>query len=128
MINSIIHTTKHHKIVQNFLTSLDRWNRKKRLPKWWKNKKKTNKKRWNLWRILDFKCLYFLEKYSMILQNSVIKSLIHKIKNIKNSWICWQVQIDEIENKMSNIIKNEKQIVNSWILKKKNYFTYQYFF
>jgi len=49
-----------------------------------KNKKKTNSKRWNLWRILDFKCLYFLEKYSMIFQNSLIKSLIHKIKKYKN--------------------------------------------
>jgi len=45
-----------------------------------KNKKKTNSKRWNLWRILDFKCLYFVEKYSIIFQNSFIKSLIHKIK------------------------------------------------
>jgi len=46
-----------------------------------KNKKrKTNSKRWNLWRILDFKCLFFLEKYSMIFQNSLIKSLIHKTK------------------------------------------------
>jgi len=27
--------------------------------------KKTNSKRWNLWRILDFKCIYFREKYSM---------------------------------------------------------------
>jgi len=27
--------------------------------------KKTNSKRWNLWRILDFKCLYFFEKHSM---------------------------------------------------------------
>jgi len=43
--------------------------------------KKTNSKRWNLWRILDFKCLYILEKYSMIFQNSLIKSLIHKIKH-----------------------------------------------
>jgi len=41
--------------------------------------KKMNSKRWNLWRILDFKCLYFLEKYSMIFQNSLIKSLMHKI-------------------------------------------------
>jgi len=30
-----------------------------------KEEKKTNSKRWNLWRILDFKCLYFFEKYSM---------------------------------------------------------------
>jgi len=30
MIKSIIHITKHHKNVQNFLTSLDRKNRKKR--------------------------------------------------------------------------------------------------
>jgi len=58
-----------------------------------KIKKKTNSKRWNLWRILDFKCLYFLEKYSMIFQNYLIKSVILKIKNIKISIIFWQVQI-----------------------------------
>jgi len=46
--------------------------------------RKTNSKRWNLWRIFDFKCLYLLEKYSMIFQNSFIKSLIHKIKKHKN--------------------------------------------
>jgi len=34
-----------------------------------KKRKKTNSKGWNLWRILDFKWLYFLEKYSMIFQN-----------------------------------------------------------
>jgi len=44
-----------------------------------KIKRKTNIKQWNLWRILDFKCLYFFEKYSMIFQNSLIKSLIHNI-------------------------------------------------
>jgi len=45
----------------------------------------------------------------MIFQNSLIKSLIHKIKkNIKISRTFWQVQIDEIENKMSKIIKNKK--------------------
>jgi len=53
----------------------------------------------------------------------LIKSLIHKIKKIKISRIFWQVQIDEIENKMSK----KKQIVNSKILKKK-YFTCQYLF
>ena len=47
-------------------------------------KKKTNSKRWNLWRILDFKCLYFLEKYSLSLQNCFIKSLIHKRKKHNN--------------------------------------------
>jgi len=26
---------------------------------------KKNSKQWILWRILDFKCLYFFEKYSM---------------------------------------------------------------
>jgi len=67
---------------------------------------KKNSKGWNLWTILDFKCLYFLENYSIIFQSSLIKSLIHKIKkNIKISRICWQVQINEIENKMSKIIK-----------------------
>jgi len=55
---------------------------KKRLPKCWK-KKKTNSKWCNLWRILDLKYLYFLEKYSMIFQNSLIKSPIYKIKKHK---------------------------------------------
>jgi len=73
-----------------------------------KYKKKTNIKRWNLWIILDFKCIYFLEKYSIIFQNSLIKSLIHKIKkNIKISRICWQVQIGEIGNKKSKIEKKK---------------------
>jgi len=49
-----------------------------------KIKKKTNSKRWNLWRILDFKYLYCLEKFFLIFQNSLIKSLIHKIKKHKN--------------------------------------------
>jgi len=49
--------------------------------------KKTNCKRWNLWTILDFKCLYFFKKHSMIFQNSLIKSLTHKIKKIKISRI-----------------------------------------
>jgi len=47
-------------------------------------KKKTNSKQWNIWWILDFKCLYFLEKCSMIFKKSLIKSLIHKIKTHKN--------------------------------------------
>jgi len=88
--------------------------------------KNTNSKPWNLWKILDFKCLYFFKKHSMIFKNSLIKSLIHKIKKIKISRIFCQLRIDEIENKMSKIVK--KQIVNRKILKKKNYFTYQYFF
>jgi len=54
---------------------------------------------------MDFKCVYFLEKYSMIFQNSLIKSLVHEIKKIKISRICWKVYIDEIENKMSKRIK-----------------------
>jgi len=74
-----------------------------------KRRKKRKSKRCNLWRILDFKCLYYFEKHSMIFQNSLIKYLIHKIKkNIKFSRIFWQVQIDEIENKMSKIIKKNK--------------------
>jgi len=53
-----------------------------------------------------FQMSIFFEKHSMISQNSLIKSLFHKIKkNIKISRICWQVQIDEIENKVSKIIK-----------------------
>ena len=60
----------------------------------------------------------------MIFQNSLIKSLIHKIKkNIKISRTFWQVQIDEIENKMSKIIKNKKINSKPQNLKKK-YFTY----
>jgi len=50
----------------------------------YQNAKKKNSKRWNLWRILGFKCLYVLEKYSTTFQNSLIKSLIHKIKKHKN--------------------------------------------
>jgi len=72
----------------------------------------------DLWRILGFKCLHFLEKYSMIFQNSFIKSLIHKIKNINIFIIFWHVQIEEIENKMSKLII-KKQKVNHKILKKK---------
>jgi len=64
----------------------------------------------------------------MIFQNSLIKSLIHKIKKINISRNFSQLQIDEIENKMSKIIKKiKKQIINRKILKKK-YFTCQYFF
>jgi len=47
-------------------------------------KNKIKSKRWNLWRILDFKCLYFSKKYSMIFQNSLVKSLDYKIKKHKN--------------------------------------------
>jgi len=50
----------------------------------YQNAGKKNGKRWNLWRILDFRCVYFLEKYSMIFQNSFIKFPIHKIKKHKN--------------------------------------------
>jgi len=87
--------------------------------------KKTNSKWGNLCRIVDFKCLYFFKKHSMIFQSSLIKCLIYKIKKIKISRIFWEVHIDKIENKMSKIKK--KQIVHRKILKKK-YFTYQYFF
>jgi len=90
---------------------------------------KTNSKGWNLWWILDFKCLYFFKKHSMIFQNSLIKSLIHKVKKIKISRIFWQLQRDEIENKMSKIIKiNKKTNSKPQNFEKKNYFTYQYFF
>jgi len=41
---------------------------------------KTNSKQWTLRRILDFKCLYSFKKHSMIFQNSLRKSLFHKIK------------------------------------------------
>jgi len=85
--------------------------------------KKPNSKRWNLWRILDFKYLYFFKKYSMIFQNSLLKSLIHKIKKIKISRMFWQLKIDEIENKMSKKKKNQK--INSKPQNfEKKYFTY----
>jgi len=45
----------------------------------------------------------------MIFQNSLIKSLIHKLKKTKISRIFWQLQIDEIENKMSKILKKIKK-------------------
>ena len=90
-----------------------------------KNNKKINSKQWNLWRILDFKYLYFLEKCSMIFQKSLIKTVIHKIKTHKN----FQNFLTSIDRrnwketfKSNNKIKN-KQIVNCEILKK-NYFTY----
>jgi len=70
-----------------------------------KNNNNNNNKWWNLWRILDFKYIYFLEKYSMIFQNSLLKSLIYKIKKHKNFQNFWHVQIDKIEKKMSKIIK-----------------------
>jgi len=63
----------------------------------------------------------------MIFQNSLIKSLVHKIKYIKIYRIFWQLQIDEIENKMSKIIKNKKTNSKWQNFEKKN-FTYQYFF
>jgi len=62
----------------------------------------------------------------MIFKNSLIKSLIHKIKKIKISRIFCQLRIDEIENKMSKIVK--KQIVNRKILKKKKLFHISIFF
>jgi len=49
-----------------------------------KIKRKTNCNWWNLQRIMDFKCLYFLEKISTIFQNSLITSLMHKIKKLKH--------------------------------------------
>jgi len=72
-----------------------------------------------LWIILDFKCLYFLEKRSMIFQKSLKKSLIYKIKEYKIFRIFWQVQIDEIEKKMSKIIKKQKTNSKPQNLKKK---------
>jgi len=42
----------------------------------------------------------------------LLKSLIHKIKEQKNSRIFSQELIDEIENKMSKIKKNKKQTNN----------------
>jgi len=57
-----------------------------------------------------FQMSIYFEKHSMIFQNSLIKSLMHKIKKHKFSRIFWQVQIDEIENKMLKIIKNISHI------------------
>jgi len=70
--------------------------------------KKTNSKWWNLWRNLDFKYLYFFEKYAVIFQNSLIKSLIHKLKKHKKIQQFFDKYTHEIENKMSKIKKNKK--------------------
>jgi len=43
--------------------------------------------------------IFFLEQCSMIFQNSLIKSLIHKIKEHKNFQNILQVKMDEIEKK-----------------------------
>ena len=61
----------------------------------------------------------------MIFQNSLIKSLLHKIKKIKIYRIFWQLQIDDIENKMSKVIKNRKTNSKPQNFEKKKYFTYQ---
>jgi len=63
--------------------------------------------------------VYFLEKCSMIFQKSLLKSLIHKIKNVKIAGIFLQIRIDEIEKKKTNIKPRN--------FEKKNYFTYLYF-
>jgi len=55
-----------------------------------------------------FQMSIFFKKHSMIFQNSLIKSIIHKIKKIKIYRIFWQLQIDEIENKMWKIINKKK--------------------
>jgi len=52
-----------------------------------------------------FQMSIFFKKHSMIFKNSLIKSLIHKIKKVKISRIIGPLQIDEIEKKMSKIIK-----------------------
>jgi len=52
-----------------------------------------------------FQMSIFFWKYSLIFQISLIKSLIDKIKKTKISRILSQVQIGEIETKMSKIIK-----------------------
>jgi len=64
----------------------------------------------------------------MIFQNSLIKSLIYKIKKQKISRIFSQVQIDELENKMSKIKKIKKTDSKPHNFEKKNYCTYLYFF
>jgi len=73
---------------------------------------------------LDFKCLYFLEKYSMIFQNSLIKYIIHKIKKHKNFY---NLLTKTNRRNWKDTHRLKKQIVNRRILKKK-YFTYLYFF
>jgi len=84
-----------------------------------KNVKK-NIKQWNLWRILDFECLYFLEKCSMIFQKSFIKSLIHKIKRHKNFQnILTSIDRQNWKENLKNNNKIKNQIVNRAILKKK---------
>jgi len=88
--------------------------------------RKKNSKKWNIWRILDFKCLYFLEKCSMIFKKSLIKSLIHKIKIHKN-FQNFLTSIDRRnwkENfKNNNKIKKTNSKPRNFATKK-NYFTY----
>ena len=89
--------------------------------------KKTNSKYWNLWRILDFKYLYFLEKRSMIFQIFFTKSLFYKIKEHKN----FQSLLKSTDGRnwkenVKDIRKIKKQIIN-WRNLKKKYFTYIYF-
>jgi len=89
---------------------------------------KKNSTRWNLWRTLDFKCLCFLEKCSLIFQNSLIKSLILKIekqKTLKNFFT--NTDRRNWKENVKNNKKIKKHIVNLRNLKKK-YFTYPYFF
>jgi len=45
---------------------------------------KKNSKRWNFGEILDLKYLKFFQKKSILLQNCLIKSLIHIIKQHKS--------------------------------------------
>jgi len=72
-----------------------------------------------LWIILDFKCLYFLEKCSMIFQKSLTKSLIHKIKEHKSlqNFLTGTDRRNWKEN-VKNNKKTKKQIVDRKIKKK----------
>jgi len=71
-------------------------------------------------KIFYFKCLYFLEKYSMIFQNSLIKSLINKIKKHKNFYnFLTGTDTRNWKYNVKNIKRIKKQIVNHRILEKK---------
>jgi len=83
LIKSLIHIIKQHKSFKNFLTTIDRQNRKKCQ----KYKKKIKKQIVNDG-ILKMFCIsnisIFLNKNSRTFQNSLIKSIICRVKHHKN--------------------------------------------
>jgi len=75
-----------------------------------------------------FQMSIFFRKMFHDFQKSLLKSLIHKIKNHKNlrNFLTNTHRRSWKEN-VKNNKKIKTQIVNRGILKKKNYFTYLYF-